>query len=146
MFCCCQCSVVCKFAINWTALLRRRTVLQNQAGYMTDNTRWHHTWEGVRQMKYGILYKIQIGIQHMNDRRQENWRIQHHLKTLTSHSFKQPNFHECYWGYIPHLFVKVVVQSIVWCTSICCFSPHHVMHDQHLLKQTQVSHISLRSC
>ena len=43
IFCCCQCSAVCKFAINWTALLRRRTILQNQARYMTDNTRWHHT-------------------------------------------------------------------------------------------------------
>ena len=33
-------AMLCKFAINWTALLRRRTVLQNQARYMTDNTRW----------------------------------------------------------------------------------------------------------
>ena len=39
-------------------------------------------------MEYGILDKIQIGIQHMNDRQQENWWIQHHLMTHTSYSFK----------------------------------------------------------
>ena len=68
------------------------------------------------------------------------------LKTHTSYSFKWPNSPECYWGYILHLFVVVVFQSIVWCTSNCRFSPHHVMDDQHLLEQTEVSHISFIYC
>ena len=76
-------------------------------------------------MEYGILDNIQIWIQHMNIRRQEishvhyNWWIEHPLKshTCTSYSFKYTNFRKCYWGYIPHLFVVLVVQSIVWCTS-----------------------------
>ena len=114
---------MCKFAINWTASPRRRTVLQRQARYMTNNTRDIIHNKGVRQIEYGILDNIQIGIQHMNARRQENsnvhynWWLQHSIKTHISYSFKYFNLHECYWRYIPYFFVVLAVQSIVWCTS-----------------------------
>ena len=44
-------------------------------------------------MEYGILEKIQIGIQHMNVRRQENWWIQHHLRPI-----HLTVLNKCYWA------------------------------------------------
>ena len=53
---------MCKFAINWTASLRRRTVLRRQAQYIPDTV----TPYIIRQMEYGILDKIHFGVSFIN--------------------------------------------------------------------------------